>query len=86
MTVSSGGDGQFRTLEEALKAHYDSKATEARAIVLKSGSYQLPPDMVLHTPIEIRGQGDVTLNGSGTGVFQVRRAGIKLSEIGRAHV
>jgi serine/threonine protein kinase len=80
IVVSSGGDGQFTTLEAALQAHYDSGAKEKRTIVMRSGNYRLPPDLVLHTPIEIQGQGTVVLTGTGTTTaIRVRQPGITLN-------
>ncbi|TPW14481.1 MAG: hypothetical protein FD129_1071 [bacterium] len=82
IVVSAGGDGQFRTLEEALQAHYDSGAKQPRTITMKSGTYRLPADIVLHTPIEIVGQGTVVLQGSGsTAAIRVRQPGITLRDL-----
>jgi predicted Ser/Thr protein kinase len=86
LVVAGGGASPYRNLAEALDAHYRDGANRARTILMRPGTYPMVPEMILHAPVTIVGQGgpgSVTLvsGGGGETTLRIRNASITLRNV-----
>lgn len=81
----SGAGGAYRSVDEALQAHYAAGGARARTIELAPGRHVIASETILHSPLSIIGSGGpgaVTLEGAPAGaLFRVRGGPVEIRNV-----
>lgn len=81
----SGAGGAYRSVDEALQAHYAAGGARARTLELAPGRHVIGSETILHSPLLIVGSGGpgaVTIEGAPAGaLFRVRGGPIEIRNV-----